>query len=254
MFTDNLTAVADLIEVTEVRTVVDLGAGSGAGSRLLRRRYPGATVTCVDNDPQMLEALREQGFAAVHADLDDGFPAVPVGSGTVPAPVDLVWASSALHHVTDPAGLLSGVRRVLSPGGVLVVVELAGLPRFLTTPTGISLEDRCHAAAAAAGWNRHPDWTPVIEAAGFVVTRSVVTTSAPDTADAREYAAQWFARFAQLPGLTAHDRTAIDRMRHELSTTTELTPRTTRTVWVARPDPHSHQQPDTRPGQNQDQP
>ena len=33
-------------------------------------------MTCVDNDPQMLELLRGQGFAVVEADLDDGFPAL----------------------------------------------------------------------------------------------------------------------------------------------------------------------------------
>ena len=76
MFGDHLAAVLDLTGVPAARSVVDLGAGTGAGSRLLRGRYPDAAVTCVDNDPQMLELLRGQGFAVVEADLDDGFPAL----------------------------------------------------------------------------------------------------------------------------------------------------------------------------------
>ena len=76
MFGDQLAAVLDLTGVPAARGVIDLGAGTGAGSRLLRERYPEATVTCVDNDPQMLELLRQQGFAVVEADLDDGFPAL----------------------------------------------------------------------------------------------------------------------------------------------------------------------------------
>lgn len=240
VFGDHLEAVLDLTGVLAAHSVVDLGAGSGAGSRLLRDRYPDAAVTCVDNDPQMLKLLREQGFAEIEADLDDGFP-VLAGSSITPdpnveAPVDLVWASSSLHHVANPARLLSGVRRALSPGGVLVVVELAALPRFLSDPREALLEQRCHAAAAAEGWNHHPNWTPVIEAAGFGVTRSEVTTIAPVTPAAREYAQQWFARFSHLAALTADDRAAVENLLEQFSDDIELEPRTTRTVWAATPD------------------
>lgn len=246
VFGDHLGAVLDLAAAPAARGVVDLGAGTGAGSRLLRERYPDAAVTCVDNDPRMLELLREQGFAVVEADLDDGFPALAGAMGTADAaataPVDLVWASSSLHHVAHPARLLSGVRRALAPGGVLVVVELATLPRFLGHPRGALLEQRCHAAAAAEGWNQHPDWTPVIEAAGFGVTRFEVTSAAPVTPAAREYAKQWFARYTQLEGLTPDDRDAVADLLERFPEGRELEPRATRTVWVAAPD-GSHDRP-----------
>ena len=61
MFGDHLAAVLDLTGVAAARRVVDLGAGS----RLLSEWYLDSAVTCVDNDPQMLELLREQGFAVV---------------------------------------------------------------------------------------------------------------------------------------------------------------------------------------------
>ena len=229
VFGDNLAAVLDLTGALVPRRIVDLGAGSGTGSRLLRERYPDAPVTCVDNDPHMLELLRGQGFAVLQADLDDGFPAL-VGSS-----LDLVWASSSLHHVTHPARVLSGVRGALTPGGVLVVAELSGLPRFLVDPQVVPLEQRCHAAAAAEGWNHYPDWTPVIEAAGFRVTKADVTTRAPVTPAAREYAQQWFARFLHLATLTAGDRDAVQDLLGRFSGDLELDPRTTRTVWLAAP-------------------
>ena len=228
------------------RSVVDLGAGTGTGSRLLRERYSDAAVTCVDNDPQMLGMQREQGFAVVEADLDDGFPVLAgsliTADAVVEAPVDLVWASSSLHHVAHPARLLSGVRRALAPGGVLVVVELAALPSFLSRPQGALLEQRCHAAAAAEGWNHHPDWTPVIEAAGFRVTTSEVTATAPVTPAAREYAQQWFVRFSHLAALAADDRDAVKDLLASFSDDVGLEPRATRTVWVATPD-WTHGQP-----------
>ena len=233
VFGDSLTAVLDLAQAPDARTIVDLGAGTGTGSRLLRERYPDATVTCVDNDPQMLQRLRQQGFAVVEADLDQGFPASIASSQT---PVDLVWASSSLHHVTHPTPLLAGARRALAPAGVLVVVELTTLPRFLVGTDEALLEQRCHAAAAAAGWNHHPDWTPIIEAAGFTVTRSEVTTTAPVTPAAQEYAQQWFARFAHLDGLSVADRTAVQDLLPGLAGTLALQPRTTRTVWTGTPD------------------
>jgi SAM-dependent methyltransferase len=242
VFGENLAAVLDLAGVPVVRGIVDLGAGTGAGSRLLRDRFPNATVTCVDNDPQMLELLCEQGFAVFEADLDDGFPALAGNSTTTDAePIDLVWASSSLHHVAHPARLLSGVRRTLGTDGVLVVVELAGLPRFLSDPRGALLEQRCHAAAAAEGWNHYPDWTPVIEATGFAVTKSEVTTAAPVTAAAREYAQQWFARFSQLTALTADDRDVVQDLLGRFSEDVELGPRATRNVWVATPDLNQEQ-------------
>ena len=239
VFGDQLAAVVDLIGAPAASGIVDLGAGTGAGSRLLRERYPDAAVTCVDNDPQMLELLRGQGFAVVAADLDDGFPAltdslIPANAGS-PAMVDLVWASSSLHHVAHPGRLLSGIRRALAQSGVLVVVELATLPRFLGDPRGALLEQRCHAAAAADGWNHHPDWTPVMEAAGFGVTKSEVTTAAPVTPAAREYAKQWFARFAHLTTLSSDDRHAVEDLLPRFNDL-ELEPRATRTVWVATLD------------------
>ena len=238
VFADSLAAVLDLAAVPDARRVVDLGAGTGAGAWLLRGRYPDAAVTCVDNDPAMLDLLQQRGFAVVPANLDDGFPSL---AGTVASAaaagvdIDLVWASSSLHHVSNPARLLSGVRQNLIPGGVLVVAELAGLPSFLCDPRDMWLEQRCHAAAAAEGWNHYPDWTPVIEAAGFAVTRSEVTTAAAATAAARDYAQQWFARFAQLAALPDSDRDAVNELVERVSNGLELAPRTTRTAWVATP-------------------
>lgn len=103
------------------------------------------------------------------------------------------------------------------------------------------MEERCHAAAAAEGWNQHPNWTPVIQAAGFDVTMSEVTIVAAATPAAREYAQQWFARFADLAALTADDRNAVADLLERLPDDLELEPRATRTVWVATPDQKQEQ-------------
>ncbi|WP_432541809.1 class I SAM-dependent methyltransferase [Kineococcus sp. SYSU DK002] len=218
-----LDALTDALGDLAPRRVVDLGAGTGTGTRLLRDRFPAATVTAVDHDPAMLDALRTQGFTVLDADLDHGFPAV--------GPVDLAWAASSLHHVADPAALLAGARAALTPGGALAVVEIEGLPRFTTDPA----EDAGRAAALAAGWNHHPDWTGALEAAGFTVTRRDVTTGAPDDAGTRaaaqEYARLWLPRYLHVDGL---DRAAADALTALLDGPLALAPQATRALWIAR--------------------
>ncbi len=209
-----------------VGRIVDLGAGTGAGSRMLRAHFPEAEIICVDNDPVMLGRLHEQGFGTLAVDLDRGLPAVG-------GPVDLVWMSSSLHHVRHPERLLSDVRSTLAVDGVLIVVELAGLPSFLAGDDG--LEDRCRAAADADGWNRHPDWRPFLESAGLAVTGHRIASSAPVTPAAREYARTWLGRYRQLPGIASSDREALSELLSRSDTELPLVPRATRTAWIATP-------------------
>jgi SAM-dependent methyltransferase len=219
VFGAQLTAVLDLLGPVTPARVVDLGAGTGTGTRLLGQRFPQAAVTAVDNSATMLERLRHEGFATLEADLDAGFPDL--------VEVDLVWMSSALHHVGDPARLLAGARAALAPGGQVVVVEVDGLPEFLRTP----LETRAHAAAAADGWNHHPDWTPVLQGAGFSVDRHRVPLEPPADELAAQYARAWLPRFLGVPGLSAADRTELAAL---LEGPFELRPRATRSVWIGR--------------------
>ena len=86
---------------------LDLGCGSGRFLELA----PGGTG--VDPDPA------SPGLA-----LDDGN--IPLGHGSV----DLVWCSEVIEHVADPLALLFEVRRVLRPGGRLLLTTPAHpLPR-----------------------------------------------------------------------------------------------------------------------------
>ena len=64
----------------------------------------------------------------VVADLDHGWP----GWGSPdPGPVDLVWASMALHHLGDPDRTLRELLDAIVPGGSLAAVEFAAPVRVL---------------------------------------------------------------------------------------------------------------------------
>lgn len=243
---DEVTAWATRYVVGSPQRIVDLGAGTGTGALALARRFPAAEVVAVDRSAVMLErvqaAAHEQGLGgrlrAVSADLDREWPVV--------GEVDLVWASSLLHEVADPGAVLGDVRAALRPGGLLVVVELDGLPRFLPDDLGLGrpgLESRCHRALADAGWNAHADWGPLLARAGFEVhgPRTVSTAAHPGTSVTGRYAQAWLAhmRPALQDRLAAEDLAVLDHLLapehpQALLDRRDLSLRGSRTAWAAR--------------------
>lgn len=100
-------------------TVADLGAGTGVLSAALAPFV--ARVVVVDRSPEMLAAARRRMAAADNVGFREGeVEALPLDD----ASVDLAVLSLVLHHVADPPRALAEVRRVLRPGGRLVVVDM----------------------------------------------------------------------------------------------------------------------------------
>jgi malonyl-CoA O-methyltransferase len=97
------------------RVVLDAGAGTGHGSRALKRRYPKALVIALDSSSQMLKAAARQQswlrpFGRVCADAQF----LPLADGSV----DLI-VSNLLLQWCDPEAALAEFRRVLAPDGLL---------------------------------------------------------------------------------------------------------------------------------------
>ena len=232
--------------------ILDLGAGTGAGSLALLSRFPDAHLTAVDSSAEHLERLRTKARSAglgdrvqvVQADLDAAeWP-------DLGAP-DLVWASASMHHLADPGHALRTVRDILAPGGLVAVVELDGLPRFLPPSAPEDrpgLEERCHAATQRLRAEHLPhlgaDWAPELTAAGLTVQDHLVM--AVDVAGTQDNEVGAYA-LAALQGLRravdgvlpAEDLAALDRLLDPGSADSilrrpDLRARTTRTVWAAR--------------------
>lgn len=101
--------------------ILDLGGGPGWVAIALAQACPLAQVVVFDLPQPVQVAANNIARAGLQArveviggDLDqDAF-----GTG-----YDLVWCSSVLHFVTDPAALLHRIRASLNPGGRLLIVH-----------------------------------------------------------------------------------------------------------------------------------
>ncbi len=97
--------------------IVDLGAGTGQGSRALKDRYPRAQVLAIDCAPGMLRVADKRQswrrrFGRICADAER----LPLGDGSV----DLLF-SNLLLPWCDPERLFAECRRVLAPQGLLTL-------------------------------------------------------------------------------------------------------------------------------------
>jgi SAM-dependent methyltransferase len=102
-----------LAEVRAGEHVLDLGCG--AGDFLGALRAAGAEPVGVEIAQAAVERARTNVPGADVRLLEDGV--IPAGHGDF----DLVWCSEVLEHIPDVAEALHEVRRVLKPGGRLLL-------------------------------------------------------------------------------------------------------------------------------------
>lgn len=158
------TAMLDLVDaVTGGRPprLLDLAGGTGSISLRTLTRFPGASVTVLDQDPVLLTIARsslETRGTIVDADLGDpGWRAKLPGEG-----FDAVLTATALHWLPADrvAALYAEVREVLRPGGVFVNADR--MPDDTIPELSTLLRDRArevrearYATGAATSW---PEW------------------------------------------------------------------------------------------------
>jgi len=114
----------DYLEDREPQTVLDLGCGPGRAAAAMRQRWPRARVLALDLALPMLHAARlasgkpslwslRKPVESICADAR----ALPLADNTV----DVLFSNLCLQWVEDLPAVFAGFRRVLRPGGLLLL-------------------------------------------------------------------------------------------------------------------------------------
>ncbi|GGK93204.1 class I SAM-dependent methyltransferase [Mangrovihabitans endophyticus] len=107
---DERAAFLDRLQVTQARTLLDLGAGTGQDSAYFQDA--GLSVVAVDLSPEMTARCEAKGITAYVRDF--------LHLGFQPSSFDAAYAMNSFLHVPDAdlAEALTAVRTVVRPGGL----------------------------------------------------------------------------------------------------------------------------------------
>ena len=107
--------------------VLDVACGTGILLRHLLERVPGMEAYGVDASADMLaqaqEALKDQPHVRLERIEVNG--SETAGLPYPPQTFDLITCTNVLHDIRDPVAFLSDMRRLLAPGGQLVIEDFA---------------------------------------------------------------------------------------------------------------------------------
>lgn len=163
-----------LAELPGPLRILDLGAGTGLFSGIVKARFPEARLLLTDASAAMLDRARErfadtQGVEFAVADMTEPLPAGPWDEG----PWDAVISALAIHHLShaEKRALFARIRTGLTPGGWFINAEQVLGPDPATDARYVRLwHDQIRAAGAteaevagAAERMRHDICAPVAD-------------------------------------------------------------------------------------------
>ncbi|KKC34704.1 ArsR/SmtB family transcription factor [Devosia psychrophila] len=116
------TAVVAALDGRQVETLIDLGTGTGRMLEVLQNSYKRGIG--IDSSREMLTVARSRLASAGinHAQVRLG----DIGDVDLTAgPADVIVVHQVLHYFDDPGRMLAQARRLLKPGGEMVIVDFA---------------------------------------------------------------------------------------------------------------------------------
>ena len=110
--------LTDFFEGKQVNRILDVGTGTGDFVKVLKNVFPKAEITGVDPLETSLEEAK-RSYPDVHFQKMSGEKLAFENNQ-----FDVVSISMALHHLPDIQAAFSEMKRVLKPGGWIIVNEL----------------------------------------------------------------------------------------------------------------------------------
>ena len=151
---------------SEQTTILDVGCGTGTLARMLALADDRRILRGIDLSPRMVE--KAQSVASLFPDGRVQFgtgdaEALPFPDGAF----DGLTNTLSFHHFPNPQTALREMYRVLRPGGLLVLADVAP-PRFLARL--LTWANYVYRSVAGAEWVRTPgEIIALLESAGFRV-------------------------------------------------------------------------------------
>jgi len=102
--------------------VADIACGVGWAAISLARAYPNITVDGYDLDELSIELARENAERSGVADRVR-FEARDAADPALESQYDLAVVVEAIHDLSQPVSVLSAIRKMLKPGGTLIVAD-----------------------------------------------------------------------------------------------------------------------------------
>lgn len=115
-------AVVEALDGRKVETLIDLGTGTGRMLEVLKDSYKRGIG--IDSSREMLTVARSRLASAgiTHAQVRMG----DIGDVDLTAgPADVIVIHQVMHYFDDPGRMLAQARRLLKPGGTMVIVDFA---------------------------------------------------------------------------------------------------------------------------------
>lgn len=120
----NAAFVERLVELGARGRMLDVGTGPGHIPLMVCERLPDARVVAIDLARHMLAYAERHRAASPVGDRVELRLADAKGLDFEDATFDVVFSNTILHHIPDPRPFLAEARRVLKPGGTLLIRDL----------------------------------------------------------------------------------------------------------------------------------